>query len=98
MVSFKGVINGTVTSVVYNLPFKILYMKVANLNAGNTVVNITIEDGYNSVYIAPKDLTLSSGDFIQDSTGQVMDAGNQIKISTSGSVSYYFTIENIQPD
>lgn len=97
-VPFKGNINGTVLSQVYTLPFRISFFQVANLNAGATTLNLTVTDGVTDVYIAPQNLVLAEGDMLQDNTVQVMPSGNQIKISSSANVSYYFTIDNITPD
>jgi hypothetical protein len=94
-IPFKGVINGEVLSPVYNLPFKITSIKIANLNAGSTVLNFSVTDGVNDIYLAPQNYTQDEGDMWQDSITELMPAGNQIKISTNALVSYYITIENI---
>lgn len=95
-VPFKGVINGTVLSEAYTLPFKISIFNVANLNAGNTTVNVSVTNGVTDIYIAPQNLVLSEGDMLQGDSAQVMPGGNQIKVSSTAEVSYYFTIENIE--
>jgi len=97
-IPFKGIISGEVLSPVYNLPFRIKSLKIANLNAGATTLNLTVTDGVSDIYLAPQNLVLSEGDMLQDSTSEVMPIGNQIKISSSASVSYYITIENVEAE
>lgn len=95
---FKGTINGEVLSQEYVLPFRIVSTKIANLNAGSTTLNLSITDGITDIYLAPNNLVLSQGDMLQDYASEVMSAGNKIKISTSANVSYFLTIENVEPD
>lgn len=95
---FKGTINGTVMSQVYTLPFMITYCNIVNKNAGTTTLNLSVYNGSTDVLLLPQNLQLSEGDMVTGDFEQVMEAGNQIKVSTNASVDYYFTIKNIQPD
>jgi hypothetical protein len=94
---FKGNITGTVTSPVYNLPFKITFFTVANKNAGSTTIDLTVTDGVENLSISPQSLLLSEGDMLEGCSQQIMEAGSQIKIVSNASVDYFFTIENMQP-
>ena len=95
-VAFKGNINGTATSPVYSLPFKITFFTVANKNAGATTVNITVTNGVENLSISPQNLSLSEGDMLEGSSQQILETGSQIKVVSNASVDYFFTIENIE--
>jgi len=77
------------------LPFKITFFSIANKNAGTTTVNLYVSDGVKNISIVPQDLQLNEGDMLQGNTEQVMEVGNQIKITTDGSIDYFITIDNI---
>ena len=94
---FRGNINGEVSSTVYNLPFKIKFFTVANKNGGQVNINIWIKNNSEQLSIVPENLSLNDGDMLQGDYAQIFEAGNQIVLSSNGSVDFYFTVENVLP-
>jgi 2-keto-3-deoxy-L-rhamnonate aldolase RhmA len=80
------------------LPFKVAFFTITNKNAGATIVNVAITDGVDDILIVPQDLVLQEGDMLQEGdSNQIMDAGNQIKITSDADIDFFFTLENITP-
>lgn len=94
---FKGNTSIEATSDVTELPFTISFFTVANKNAGDTTINVVVQKDLEQISIVPQDLILNKGDMLQATDEQVMLAGSQIKVTTTASVDYYFTINNITP-
>lgn len=96
---YQGNTSITVTSPVYNLPFKITFFTISNLYAGTTTITVSVTDGATDVLLTAQGLQLSDGDFMQGTLNEmIIDAGNQIKIETDQLISYYFTIINMKAE
>jgi len=97
--TFQGNTSVEVTSPIYNLPFKITFFTISNLYAGTTTLTVSVTDGATDILLSAKDMQLSDGDFMQGGENEIIiPEGNQIKIETDQSISYYFTIVNIKPE
>ena len=95
MTSFEGTISGDATSPQYNLPMAIRNFFIANKSGVGITLNITIIGGV-EINIVPYNLSLNTGDFVNDTNCEIIiPAGRQIKVSSTGNVSYYFALENL---
>lgn len=96
--NFSGNINGTVTSVAQNLPNQIDSFSIVNKAAGATVFNVYKITTGGGICISPLNKSLAASEIYEVTRGVVLLATEKIKIQTSGSVDYDFTISNLQPE
>ena len=93
--SWNGNTNGTATSPVQNLPNIIESFSI--VPTGSSTVNVYKITASTSVCISPNNKALSVGDIYEGTRAIVLLPTEQIKVQVSGSVSYDFTLLNIQP-
>ena len=91
---FKGSVNGSIAQVAYNIPNGVMTFSLVNTSGGSVTINLYVSDGVgNDVRVLPMNLTISAGDSVFSTNGIKVLGGNNIYITTSGSVQYYFSIE-----
>ncbi len=95
---WKGNTSVDIDGDLSQLPFTISFFTIANKNAGTTTINVFVSDGVDDVSIVPQNLQLSEGDMLEGDSLSIMPANSQIKITTDGSIDYFFTINNVKPD
>lgn len=95
MTFFEGNISGTDTSPQYALPMSVKNFSLVNKSGSVITVNVSIIGGA-EINIVPYDLQLMAGDMARDNEADfVIPANSQIKVSSTGLLSYYFTLENL---
>lgn len=91
---FKGSTSGSIAQVAYNIPNGILTFSLVNTSGASNTVNLYISDGVGSdVRVLPMNLTISAGDSVFSTNGITVSGGNNIFITVTGSIDYYFSIE-----
>ena len=96
MWTFRGTINGTVDSVAQNLPMLIESFRINNNTVGSVTFNVYMINSYGSTLLSPLNKSLSSGEKYEETESIVMLASEQVRVSSTGSVAYDFTINNTQ--
>lgn len=99
--TFRGNINGTVDSVVQGLPMVIESFRINNNTVGSVTFNVYMisNAGATSVLLTPLNKSLSSGEKYEETESIVMLATEKIRVVSTGSVAYDFTINNTEaPD
>lgn len=94
---FKGSNATLAISSADNLPFMIDGWSIVNKAAGANVVNVYLIAGIYNICIAPLNNSLASGAIYESVRPVLMLAGEQIKVQSSGSVDYLFTLSNVNP-
>lgn len=91
---FKGSTSGSIAQVAHNIPSGIMTFSIANTSGGSVTLNLYVSDGVGSdIRVLPMNLTLSAGDAVFSSNGIKVLGGNNIYITTTGAVQFYFSIE-----
>lgn len=70
---------------------------LTNKSGGNITINIELI-GEGNINIVPYNLLLNDGDMVDSDHDIVMPANQQIRVTTTGSLDFYFTLANMQPD
>tara|TARA_R110000868_G_scaffold29955_1_gene111386 strand:- start:384 stop:689 length:306 start_codon:yes stop_codon:yes gene_type:complete len=94
--SFRGNINGSAVSDAVSLPTVINSFSVVNKTAATIGLNVYVINGAQQTCIAPNNLQLESGSMAFCERQIVLLATEQIKVQSSGSVDYDFTIDNLK--
>ena len=92
MPSFFGNTSTNATSTAYDNPYKITYYNIVNKSGGSVTINVGILYG-STFSIVPYNLVLNSGDAFFSDDKELVLAGHQIFLTTTGSVDYYFSLE-----
>lgn len=93
--SFTGNINGTVLSQSQNLPMIVEGFTLVPKTSG--VVNVyKVTLASQQINIMPLNLTINTGEMYEGTNPVVLLATEQIKIQSSVSVDYDFTINNLE--
>ena len=96
--AFRGTISGTVDSVAQNLPMKLFAFSIVNNTGGAvTVTAYVVPEGASAIPITPLNKSLAAGETYMDDEERIMMRGDTIRVTSSGSVGYYFNMENIKP-
>lgn len=93
-VPWVGNINGEVVSPSLALPQLINSFSLVNKEASAVTANVYLISDYGQVSIAPLNQSISAGAMYEGDRAILVTAGSQIKIQTSGSVDYDFTLSN----
>ena len=93
---FRGTINGTVDSVAQNLPMLIESFRINNNTLGSVTFNVYMINAYGSTLLSPLNKSLSSGEKYEETEGIVMLATEKIRVSSTGSIAFDFTVNNTQ--
>lgn len=91
---FRGNVYGTVESIRQSLPMTIESFTLVNKGGSSVTVNVYMV-GDNTVCVAPFNQSLAVGSMYENERQIVMLATEQIRVQTSGSIDYDFTINNI---
>lgn len=94
---FRGNINGTVDSVAKELPMVIDSFRINNNTLGSVTFNVYMISGAESTLLTPLNKTLSSGEKYEETEAIVMLATEKIRVQSTASVAYDFTISNTEP-
>lgn len=98
---FRGNTAATATSPADNLAYLIKSFIIVNKNGGATTISVSIVNSGTDFYISPVGLSLTTagadGSIYSSDINILMKAGDQIKVSASAAVGYYFTMENVEP-
>lgn len=77
----------------YNVPYAIRSFIISNLDTPTINISVFISDGVNDYIITALEFTLKGNQaYVRDSPVYV-DKDNYIKIVTSGTIGYYFSID-----
>jgi hypothetical protein len=90
---FKGHTSTNATSDVIKTPQEIQSFVVSNTSGGTITLNIYVISG-SSYSISPYNLTLEDGDTVYEDAPIKLGSEFTIYITTTGTVSYYFTISD----
>ena len=88
---FKGTTSGSILSLSYDIPSKIISYSIKNKTVGTVNYYIAIVQAGVQTHIRYR--SLSANESYAEETDIKMLAGYEILIFTSGSVDYYFSIE-----
>lgn len=94
---FRGNISGVVDSEPQSLAMAIDNFLLVNKTGGAVGVNVYMVQGIYQICIAPLNKQLASGETYESVRQVVMLATEKIRVSSSGSVDYDFTISNMNP-
>jgi hypothetical protein len=93
---FRGTISGTVDSVAMNLPTLIESFRINNNTLGAVTFNVYMISNSGSTILSPLNKSLNAGEKYEETETIVMLATEKIRISSTGSVAYDFTINNTE--
>lgn len=93
---WAGVTSGIATSPVLKLPRLINNYTIVNKTAGAVGVSVYLIGGVAEINISEVNKQISAGGIYENEVPRVMLATQQIKVQASGSVSYDFTLSNIE--
>lgn len=89
----QGNVSGSVSTVSFDIPSKIISGYFVNRSGGNVIVNVYMATDTGDRLIVPLNLTLISGQmYILDET-LIMKAGYYLIIVTNASLDYYISVE-----
>jgi hypothetical protein len=100
MTPFRGNINGEVLSpsdLNSQLPLVLNNFTLVNMTGGAVVANVYLIKDSRTVCITPVAYSISVNERYTDEIPRVLEIGEQIKLATSGNVSYDFELNNIEP-
>ena len=93
MAVIKGSGSGTIDLDAYNVPYTIRSFIVSNLDPSTTDITLYISDGTTDFEITAVDMSLKANQaYVRDSPIYV-DKDNYIKIISTGTIGYYFSID-----
>lgn len=95
MFPFRGNINGTVNSSIFNLPMLIDNFAIVNKTGGAVTVNVYLI-GSTTINLSPLSKSIAAGESYENERQTVMLAGETIRVQSGGSVDYDFKISNLQ--
>lgn len=93
MWKFTGNINGIIDSVSQDLPMVIQNFTLVPRPGSNATCNVYLIKDSRSVWIAPFNNNVYQ--IYTDEIPRLLEAGEKIRLATSGSVDYLFNIENV---
>lgn len=95
---FRGNTSTEAVSSIKDLPMMINSFAIVNKTGGSVNVNVYMinADAGTSFSIAPLSGAIASGELYESQREVVMLAGEQVKLMTTGSVDYDFTIKNMK--
>lgn len=89
----SGNVSGSISTVPFNIPCKIISGYFVNKTGGDVILNVYVATGSGDRSIVPLNLTLISGTmYIIDET-VLLPANYYLIIVTNGSLDYYITIQ-----
>lgn len=100
--SFRGTVNnGEVTSSADNLPYMVISCILINKTASTNTINLSVVGEGSEFWISPKGLVLATAGaansyYITD-VPFLMNPEDQLKVTSTAELSYFITIENIDP-
>lgn len=93
---FKGNIYGTIDSQSQSLPQKLDYFTLVNKTASTIGVNVYLISGIQSISMIPLNQQLATGEMFYADSGHIVLATEQIRLQTSGSTDYIFTLSDLE--
>lgn len=94
--AWRGNVNGIATSPVQSLPNMVGNFTLVNKTAGTIGVNVYLISSTYSVCIAPNTTSLATGEMALFEGQIVLLATEQIKVQSSGSLDYNFTLTGMK--
>ena len=89
----QGNTSGSIATVAYNIPCKIISGYLVNKTGGNVIVNLyVVVGGGNNRSIIPLNTTLISGSMWILNEEVILAKNYYLIITTNGSLDYYFSI------
>lgn len=96
MLTISGNITGSIATVPFNLPCKIISGYFTNRTTGTITMNVYVATGSgNNRAIVPLNLIMISGVMHIISDPLILEAGYYLIIATSGSVDYFISLEPV---
>lgn len=92
MAVIEGNVSGSISTVPFNIPCKIISGYLTNRTGGNVIVNLYVVTGTGDRAIIPINLTLISGQMYIITEEIVMKPGYYFIIVSNASLDYYFSI------
>jgi hypothetical protein len=89
MIVFSGTTTGEVTEVANGIPFGVMSFSIVMNSAGSLEIAIGNDDGYVKIWAAT---TLNTLDKVYNDDPIRVQSDKKIKITTSSSCDYYFSI------
>lgn len=96
MYPFRGNISGTVDSIALDLPTVIESFRINNNTLGAVTFNVYMISNSGSTILSPLNKSLSAGEKYEETEAIVMLAAEKIRVSSTASVAYDFTINNTE--
>lgn len=100
MIPFRGNIAGEVlspSSLNSQLPLVINNFTLVNMTGGAVVANVYLIKDARTVCITPFGNSINAAQRYTDELPRVLEAGEQIKLATTGLIDYDFELDNIEP-
>lgn len=89
----EGRISGSIATVAFGLPCKIISFFLTNRTSGSVMINVYIVTGTGDRAIVPLNLIQLSGTIYTSSVPIIMLKGYYLIITTNGLVDYFFSFE-----
>ena len=97
MYNWRGNTSAAATTPIQVLPFVINNFSVVNKSGTSITVNISVITSNGTLNIAPYNLTLNIGEMYEEERPILVLSNEQIRITTTGSIDYYFNLNNTPP-
>jgi hypothetical protein len=93
MAVIKGTDSGTIDLSSYNVPYTIRSFTITNIEPSTIDVTIYISDGTSDFAISALDYSLKANQAYVRSSPIYVDKDNHIRIISTGTIDYYFSID-----
>lgn len=90
----QGNTSGSIATVPFNIPCKIISGYFTNKTVGNIVLNVYVATADGDRSLSPLNLTMISGVQFIITEDVIIAAGDYLIIVSSGSVDYYLSIKS----
>ncbi len=99
MFPFKGNINGTVDTTALELPTVINSFSLVNKSGSTVTANVYLISDYGVNCIMPLNKAINSGEMYSQTDRQIIVLASEVvRVQTSGSVDYNFTLDNLKAE
>ena len=98
MWKFSGNITGEILSQQQNLPMVIKNFLLKNKTGGTIGASVYLFNGATNISISPTSNQLTADQLYTLEQDILLEANEQVRLATTGSVDYIFNIENTKPD
>lgn len=94
MFKFQGNINGTVLSQPIVLPSTIKNFRLVNISGSSANVTLKVKGSSYEYCVLDSPKVLTSGQMYSEAVDILLYVGEQVSLTTTGSVDYLFNIES----